>query len=317
MWALQAPHISWFSPERWSNRSSIKSIFSFLCLEADQPEVWGTADYIKRPAENTTFIQRNEQVMNMAVPLLSWSPHQLVPGHMAGATILMGRKVISPTWGMDEGTEESHPSGPQQSLDFHLCCLALKSELSTFGIMESPRGPVTVDQSASDFEQAVKPLCSLSFPISKYVNQRKLSFRKQVYGFSDLIYQEMINNAVYSKCSHVAIYGCDDYSPSWITALPWWRDLPNSMKLWATLCRATQDGWVTVKSSDKWGPLEEEIAAHSSILAIRAPPGEPHKQYEKAKRCDTERWALTGWNVFNMLLGRSGGQLLTAPVRMK
>ena len=87
--------------------------------------------------------------------------------------------------------------------------------------MESPRGPVTVDQSAGDFEKAVKPLCSFSFPISKYVTQRKLSLRKQVYGFSDLIYQEMINNAVYSKCSHVAIYGCDDYSPSRITALTW------------------------------------------------------------------------------------------------
>ena len=28
---------------------------------------------------------------------------------------------------------------------------------------------------------------------------------------------------------------------------PW----PNSMKLWAMLCRATQDGWVMVESSDK------------------------------------------------------------------
>ena len=40
-------------------------------------------------------------------------------------------------------------------------------------------------------------------------------------------------------------------SPSWITALSWWRGLCNSMKLWAMLCRATQDGWVIVKSSDK------------------------------------------------------------------
>ena len=33
---------------------------------------------------------------------------------------------------------------------------------------------------------------------------------------------------------------------SWITALLWWRGLCNSMKLWAMLCRATQDGQVIV-----------------------------------------------------------------------
>ena len=38
---------------------------------------------------------------------------------------------------------------------------------------------------------------------------------------------------------------------SWITALSWWRDLCNLMKLWATMGRATEDGWVIGKSSDK------------------------------------------------------------------
>ena len=37
-------------------------------------------------------------------------------------------------------------------------------------------------------------------------------------------------------------------TPSWITALSRQRGLHNPMKLWA---RATQDGWVIVKSSDK------------------------------------------------------------------
>ena len=40
-------------------------------------------------------------------------------------------------------------------------------------------------------------------------------------------------------------------SPSWITVSSWWRGLCNSMKLWATLCRATQDGKVIAESSDK------------------------------------------------------------------
>ena len=46
------------------------------------------------------------------------------------------------------------------------------------------------------------------------------------------------------------IQGCIK-SPSWITAWSWWRGLHNSMKLWAMLCRATQDRRVVMKSSDK------------------------------------------------------------------
>ena len=40
-------------------------------------------------------------------------------------------------------------------------------------------------------------------------------------------------------------------SPSWITALLWQKGLYNSKKLWSISCRATQDRWVIVKSSDK------------------------------------------------------------------
>ena len=39
--------------------------------------------------------------------------------------------------------------------------------------------------------------------------------------------------------------------PSWTTALSLWRGLHNSVKLWTMPCRATQDGWVIRKSSDK------------------------------------------------------------------
>ena len=59
--------------------------------------------------------------------------------------------------------------------------------------------------------------------------------------------------------------------PSWITALSWRSGLPNSVKLWATPGRVTQDGQVIAKSSDKRGPLEEGMADHSSILAKRTP----------------------------------------------
>ena len=66
---------------------------------------------------------------------------------------------------------------------------------------------------------------------------------------------------------------------TWITALS------NSMKLWAIPCRATQDGWVMVESSDKTWSIGGRMgmANHFSILALK-----PHEQYEKAKRYDTE-----------------------------
>ena len=41
------------------------------------------------------------------------------------------------------------------------------------------------------------------------------------------------------------------YPTSWITALSWQSGLHNSVKLWAMSCRATQDEWVIVESSDK------------------------------------------------------------------
>ena len=59
--------------------------------------------------------------------------------------------------------------------------------------------------------------------------------------------------------------------PSWITALSRQRGLCNSMKLWTILCRATQDGWVTVKSSDKTWSTGGGYVNHSSILASRTP----------------------------------------------
>ena len=46
-------------------------------------------------------------------------------------------------------------------------------------------------------------------------------------------------------------------------------------------------------------------------------PGEGHKQYEKARSYDTGRCPpASGCKVSNILLGKSGGQLLIAPERM-
>ena len=91
-------------------------------------------------------------------------------------------------------------------------------------------------------------------------------------------------------------------APSWITALSWRKGLQNSMKLWGMLWKATQDGQVIVVSSDKMGstgrgngkPLQ--YTSHENSM------------YKKANRYDNKRWAP---------LGKSGGQLLIAPERMK
>ena len=47
-------------------------------------------------------------------------------------------------------------------------------------------------------------------------------------------------------------------------------------------CRATQDRWVMVESSDKTWSTGEGMASHLSILALRA-----YEQYEKAKRLES------------------------------
>ena len=50
----------------------------------------------------------------------------------------------------------------------------------------------------------------------------------------------------------------ENYNPRKLTKLiTWITALCNSMKLWTMLCRATQDGWVLVESSDKmWSTRE-------------------------------------------------------------
>ena len=75
-------------------------------------------------------------------------------------------------------------------------------------------------------------------------------------------------------------------SSSWITAPLWWRDLYNSVKLWTMLCRATQDRWVIVKSSDKtWstGGGNENPLPYSSCK-------NPINSMKRQKKHNIGRW---------------------------
>ena len=70
------------------------------------------------------------------------------------------------------------------------------------------------------------------------------------------------------------------------------------MKLWAMLCRATQDEWVIVGVLTKCGPLEKGLANHFSILAWRTPhpvvdvTGDGSKVW-----CCEEQYCIRTWNV--------------------
>ena len=78
------------------------------------------------------------------------------------------------------------------------------------------------------------------------------------------------------------------------------------------LCQATQVGWVTVKSSDKTWPTGEGNANQLHYSCLKNPMDSMKRQKDM-----TPEDKPPGQKVFNMLLGKSEGQLLIVPVRMK
>ena len=105
-----------------------------------------------------------------------------------------------------------------------------------------------------------------------------------------------------------------DTTPSWITALSWWRGLITQWRYEpCSACPPKMDGsqWRVLT---KHGPLEKGMANHFSILAART----PWTAWKSKKIWHPQgRWAPPGWKMSNILLGKSRGQLLTAPERMK
>ena len=98
----------------------------------------------------------------------------------------------------------------------------------------------------------------------------------------------------------------------WITVLLWQKGLRNSMKLWVMLCRATQDGQVIVESSDKTWSTGGGDGKPPQIFAWRTPWA-----VWKGKRIWHWKMSPPGWKMSCMLLGKSKGQILIAPERMK
>ena len=90
----------------------------------------------------------------------------------------------------------------------------------------------------------------------------------------------------YSHWDHQCVKYNLEFSSPWITVLSWWRDLCNSVKLWAIPCGATWNRWIIMKTLTKHCPLEREVAAHFSIIAWRTP-----WTVWNGKRYDSTWWA--------------------------
>ena len=106
--------------------------------------------------------------------------------------------------------------------------------------------------------------------------------------------------------------GSSVLTSSWITTLSWGRGWHNSVKLGAILCRATQDLWVIVKSSDKMWSTGEGNGNLLQYSWLENPIDSMTRQKDMTPQDEPP-----GQYVSNMLLGKSKGQLLIAPERMK
>ena len=78
------------------------------------------------------------------------------------------------------------------------------------------------------------------------------------------------------------------------------------------LCRATQERYVTVKSSDKMWSI-----GGGNNIPLQYSCCENPMESMKSQKDRTSEDGPPSQKVYNMLLGKSRGQLLTAPEKMK
>ena len=80
------------------------------------------------------------------------------------------------------------------------------------------------------------------------------------------------------------------------------------------LCRVTQDGWVTVESSDK---MRSTVSGNGKPLQYSCYDNAMNIENQKGKNILHQKMSPPDQKVTSMLLGKSRGQLLIAPERMK
>ena len=91
--------------------------------------------------------------------------------------------------------------------------------------------------------------------------------------------------------------------------IKWTTALSNSMKLWAMMCRATQDGWVMVESSDKTWSTGEGNGKPLQYSGLENPMNSMKRQKDRTLKDELPRLVVP-----NMLLEISGD---LTPERMK
>ena len=112
-------------------------------------------------------------------------------------------------------------------------------------------------------------------------------------------------------CVHnITIHIC----PSWIIVLFWQRGFHNLMKLWVMLCRATQERWVIVKNSNKVWSTGEGNGNPLQGPCLKKPMDSRERHKDRKMSLNM---SPPVWKVSSMLLGKSRGQLLIAPIRKK
>ena len=99
-----------------------------------------------------------------------------------------------------------------------------------------------------------------------------------------------------------------------INLITWTEALSNPMKLWAMLCRATQDGQVIVESSDKMWSTGEGKGKPLKYSCLEKNTKRTPRTVWKGKKIGHWKISSPGQQVSNMLLEISGE---ITPERMK
>ena len=135
--------------------------------------------------------------------------------------------------------------------------------------------------------------------------------------FCPLLFSRVCSNSCPLNWWHYQTISFSDAPSSfWSQSFPVWALLPTSQSCGKGACMMNE-AMRQMKLWDKTGggPLEEEMATHWGSLAWRTPW--TIWKGKKIQLLEGDPPTLPGQKVSNMLLGKSGGQLLIAPGIMK
>ena len=116
-----------------------------------------------------------------------------------------------------------------------------------------------------------------------------MSAMEQPLDYSHSLWWAIRNSGCENRILAPESWGAYQRTPSRITALLWQRGLCNSMKLWAMLCRATQEGWVMVESSDKTWSTGERNGKPLQSSCFQNPMNSMKSQRDRTQKDELPR----------------------------